>query len=53
MKINLKLRKIKITIVERHQLREGCTILFFIYLQIFAAIFAEVLKVDLIFAADF
>ena len=29
MKINLKLRKIKIIIVERHQLGEGCTILFF------------------------
>ena len=29
MKINLKLRKIEITIVERHQLGEGCTILFF------------------------
>ena len=28
MKINLKLRKIKITLVERHQLGEGCTILF-------------------------
>ena len=28
MKINLKLRKIKITIVERHQLGEGSTILF-------------------------
>ena len=28
MKINLKLRKIKITIVEKHQLGEGCTILF-------------------------
>ena len=27
MKINLKLMKIKITIVERHRLRAGCTIL--------------------------